>query len=91
VGLSRIIKKGPFISYQIEAEGFLHHMVRNIVGTLLQVGLGKRDPDEIRTILQEKDRRLAGPTAQAQGLFLVRVWYRGPSLKTAVKSGYNNP
>lgn len=59
----------------IEADGFLRHMVRNIVGTLVSVGLGRIQPEEIQTILMSKDRSRAGATAPPQGLFLVSVTY----------------
>ena len=59
----------------IEADGFLRHMVRNIVGTLVAVGLGRIQPEEIQTILMSKDRSRAGVTAPPQGLFLVSVTY----------------
>jgi tRNA pseudouridine38-40 synthase len=75
VFLSQWKKKGRSLRYDIEADGFLHHMVRNIVGTLLQVGLGKRPPADVSTILGSRDRRNAGPTAAPCGLYLVRVWY----------------
>jgi tRNA pseudouridine38-40 synthase len=55
--------------------GFLRHMVRNIVGTLVEVGRGARLPADIKRILDGRDRRLAGPTAPPQGLYLVRVLY----------------
>jgi tRNA pseudouridine38-40 synthase len=61
--------------YQITANGFLHHMVRNIVGTLLEVGRGKIAPDEIDNLFEGRDRRRAGPTAPALGLHLIRVDY----------------
>jgi tRNA pseudouridine38-40 synthase len=63
------------IVFELEADRFLHQMVRTIVGTLVDVGRGKRRPEEIREILTSKDRRRAGPTAPAQGLFLVSVRY----------------
>jgi tRNA pseudouridine38-40 synthase len=59
----------------MEANGFLRHMVRNIVGTLVEVGRGKRDVDEFRAILEAGDRGMAGMKAPPQGLFLVRVEY----------------
>jgi len=71
-----IARRGPRITFEVEANGFLHHMVRNMVGTLLEVGRGKRAPADIPGILAARDRRRAGPTAPACGLFLVRVWYR---------------
>ncbi len=59
----------------IEADGFLRHMVRNIVGTVAEAGLGKISVDRFRKILESKDRQSAGIKAPAQGLFLVRVQY----------------
>lgn len=59
----------------IEADGFLRYMVRTIVGTLVEVGNGKRRPSDIESILNEKDRKKAGMTAPAQGLFLKEVKY----------------
>ncbi|MDE0354587.1 MAG: tRNA pseudouridine(38-40) synthase TruA [Deltaproteobacteria bacterium] len=64
--------------YRIEATGYLRHMVRNIVGTLVQMGLGERDPGAFPALIRGRDRTLAGPTAPARGLFLVEVSY-GPS------------
>jgi tRNA pseudouridine38-40 synthase len=55
--------------------GFLRHMVRNIVGTLVEVGRGARLPADIKHVLDGRDRRLAGPTAPPHGLYLVRVLY----------------
>ena len=75
VFLSQIQKRGLHVSYRVEANGFLHHMVRNIVGTLLQIGAGRRPPGDIQEILDSKDRQLAGPTAPAQGLYLMKIWY----------------
>lgn len=59
----------------IEAEGFLRHMVRNIVGTVAEVGLGKINLDGFREILESQDRKRAGVKAPPQGLFLIRVQY----------------
>lgn len=64
-----------FINFIVEADGFLRYMVRNIVGTLHQVGAGKITPEEFASILNARDRRRAGPTAPAQGLFLKEVKY----------------
>lgn len=63
------------IAVEILGEGFLRHMVRIAVGTLLEVGRGRREPDELPGILAARDRRAAGPTAPAHGLTLVRVDY----------------
>ena len=62
-------------SYTIRGNGFLHHMVRNLVGTFLQVGKGSLQPDDIPSILAARDRSAAGPTAPASGLYLVSVEY----------------
>jgi tRNA pseudouridine38-40 synthase len=59
----------------IEADGFLRHMVRNIVGTMVEAGLGKMSTDRFGEIVSLKDRRLAGAKAPPQGLFLVEVRY----------------
>ena len=63
------------ILIEAEAMSFLHHMVRNIVGTLSLVGEGKWKPEDITTALQAKDRTKGGPTAPADGLYLVRIDY----------------
>jgi tRNA pseudouridine38-40 synthase len=59
----------------IEANAFLHHMVRNIVGSLLMIGRGERPTTWIAELLQAKDRKLAAPTAPAAGLYLTHVRY----------------
>jgi len=67
--------EGDFLVYSIEATAFLRHMVRNIVGTLVEVGRGERSPADFTGLLAAQDRTLAGPTAPAQGLFLAEVKY----------------
>jgi len=64
-----------YLVFKIEGNGFLRFMVRNIVGTLVDVGLGKMTPRDINRILVSKDRNLAGITAPAHGLFLMHVNY----------------
>jgi len=64
-----------YLVLKIEGDGFLKFMVRNIVGTLVDVGLGKITPDDFKQILISKDRNLAGITAPAHGLFLIEVKY----------------
>ena len=66
---------GDFIYVDIEANAFLHHMVRNIVGSLLMVGMGEKPVEWIAELLVQQDRTQAGPTAPADGLYLVRVSY----------------
>ena len=66
---------GAEIAFEVEGSGFLRHMVRNLVGTLLEVGKGKRRRGAMADLLASGDRRQAGPTAPAQGLTLVRVLY----------------
>ncbi len=70
-----VIKKEGGLSLEFEGNGFLYKMVRNIVGTLLEVGLNKRPLASIPLLLQGKDRRLAGKAAPAKGLFLKQVVY----------------
>jgi tRNA pseudouridine38-40 synthase len=73
---SEIYKDGKdFLVFEVEADGFLRFMVRNIMGTLIAVGLGKISADKFKTILESKDRSQAGITAPPQGLFLVSVKY----------------
>jgi tRNA pseudouridine38-40 synthase len=66
---------GDLVLYTIEATAFLRHMVRNIVGTLAKVGRGELDPAGFAELLRLRDRKLAGPTAPPQGLFLMEVKY----------------
>jgi tRNA pseudouridine38-40 synthase len=75
---SRILRRPrtSMLIYEVSGNGFLHHMARNMVGTLMEVGRGKLEPGDIIRILGACDRTLAGPTAPSQGLCLVRVEYR---------------
>lgn len=70
-----IIKEQDHIKIYVEALSFLHHQVRNIVGTLYLVGTGKWKPGDVKTALDAKDRRKGGPTAPAEGLYLTKVEY----------------
>lgn len=65
------------IEIEVTADGFLYNMVRNIVGTLVEIGRGNESPAWISRVLSARDRRMAGPTAPPQGLFLVWVRYPG--------------
>ena len=66
---------GRLLTYEVTGDGFLRHMVRAIVGTLVEVGRGWRDPAQMDALLQSRDRARAGATAPPHGLFLVRVVY----------------
>jgi tRNA pseudouridine38-40 synthase len=68
-------RDGQEIIYVVRGNGFLHHMVRNLVGTFLLIGKGTWEPSDIKRILAAKDRSAAGPTAPASGLWLVSVEY----------------
>jgi tRNA pseudouridine38-40 synthase len=70
-----LTKEDDLIRVLAYADRFLKHMVRAIVGTLVEVGHGKRAPESLQTILAEKDRTAAGRTAPPHGLFLMRVDY----------------
>ena len=67
--------RGNFLKLRVEGDGFLRHMVRNIAGTIVEVGKGRLRSETILELLNARDRRLAGPTAPARGLFLERVNY----------------
>jgi tRNA pseudouridine38-40 synthase len=71
-------RDGEFVVVEVTANAFLHHMVRNLVGTLLEVGDGSRPAAWVRETLESRDRRLAGPTAPAEGLYFARVDYPEP-------------
>lgn len=72
---TNLIRNGDLISFSISADGFLYNMVRIIVGTLLEVAEGKKEPEDIVKILEARDRAMAGRTAPAEGLYLNRVLY----------------
>ena len=87
-----IKKSGMLITFIIEGDGFLYKMCRGIVGTIVQVGLGKFPSDEIKRMLAKKDRRVSGMTAPAQGLVLWKVFYKskGQSPKSKVKDSHEH-
>jgi len=70
-----IRRTGVVVAFFIEADHFLHRMVRIMVGTLLEVGRGRYGPERLEQILGKRDRSLAGPTLPPQGLFLIEVHY----------------
>jgi tRNA pseudouridine38-40 synthase len=77
-------ENGDLLVYRVRGNGFLHHMVRNLVGTMLDVGRGHLNAEKIPAILAARSRSAAGPTAPAQGLFLHSVEY--DEAKFALKS-----
>jgi tRNA pseudouridine38-40 synthase len=68
-------KKGHCLLLTVEGKGFLHHMVRNMAGTLLEIGRGSISLDDFRTLFVRRERKLAGFTAPAHGLILIKVQY----------------
>lgn len=75
IGESRWERRGDLLVYTVRGNGFLHHMVRNLVGTFIDVGRGAIRAEAVESILAARDRSAAGPTAPAQGLFLTHVEY----------------
>jgi tRNA pseudouridine38-40 synthase len=78
---ARVLERGRLVLFRITADGFLQQMVRTIVGTLLEVERGKREPAEIAGVLAGRDRRLAGPTAPAHGLCFTRATYEASDVR----------
>jgi len=76
---ARVVTRRERLAICLSGDSFLHHMVRNIVGSLVEVGRGARPPGWIGEVVDGRDRTRAGPTAPAQGLVLVRVLY-GPDV-----------
>jgi tRNA pseudouridine38-40 synthase len=70
-----VLRRRALVAVLISADRFLHHMVRNLVGSAVDVGRGARPAGWMAAVLASRDRKLAGPTAPAQGLVLVRVRY----------------
>jgi tRNA pseudouridine38-40 synthase len=70
-----VLRRGRLVRVRASANAFLHHMIRNIVGTLVYVGLGRRPPEWAAEVLEARDRAQAAPTFSPAGLYLVRVEY----------------
>lgn len=70
-----VVRSGDYVTLTFHGDGFLHHMVRIMTGTLVEVGLSKRTPGQVLRALKEKNRELAGVTAPAQGLCLMEMDY----------------
>jgi tRNA pseudouridine38-40 synthase len=86
----RRTRDGQIWVYRVRGNGFLHHMVRNLVGTMLDAGAGRLKPQDIPTILSAHSRSAAGPTAPASGLFLHSVEYSGIGSSADGVNGDNN-
>lgn len=71
----KVLANGEDIRIQVTGNGFLYNMVRIIAGTLIEVGMGRREVETVRQAVAQADRKLAGPTAPARGLTLVRIEY----------------
>jgi tRNA pseudouridine38-40 synthase len=78
-----IHRRGPLLTFVLEGDGFLYKMCRGLVGTLVQVGLGKFTPAAVGELLAGRDRAQAGMTAPAHGLVLWKVFYGGGSRRAA--------
>lgn len=72
---ARVVRRGDYVQVRVTANAFLHHMVRNIVGSLLEVGTGERAASWLGELLNGRDRTRSGATAPAHGLYLSRVHY----------------
>lgn len=75
-----VAEKDQIAEWRYWGNGFLYHMVRNLMGTLVEVGLGKRQPDSMLDLIKAQDRRAAGTTAPPQGLYLEQVYYENDSV-----------
>jgi tRNA pseudouridine38-40 synthase len=76
ITMAKVMRIGPGqIHIEVEADGFLYNMVRGIVGTLIKVGRREWAPEMVTTIIEARDRRVAGPNAPPEGLFLLSVRY----------------
>jgi tRNA pseudouridine38-40 synthase len=73
-----VARRGDEVHIEAVGRSFLRHMVRNLVGTLVEIGQGRRAPDDMAKVLDSRDRAQAGPTAPAHGLCLERVLYDDP-------------
>ena len=83
---TRVLTRKSRLVVLISADSFLHHMVRNLIGTLVEIGRGAKPPEWMEELLDGRDRTRAGPTAPPQGLVLVRVMYPS-SLATDERPG----
>ncbi len=75
VSHAKLFAHGAFIVFDIQADGFLHHMVRNLMGTLFAIGRHELQPNDFLNILAKKDRTIAPPTASGDGLYFIKAYY----------------
>ena len=73
----RVVRAGDFVIFDFHANAFLHHMIRNLVGSLIFVGKGRHPPEWMKEVLDARDRRIAAPTFAPDGLYLCGVEYPG--------------
>ncbi len=84
-----IRRSGDFVLFELAANAFLHHMVRNIIGSLVHIGKGRHDPAWLRQVLESRDRKLAAPPVEAGGLYLAQVGYDAKwALPQVVRPGW---
>ena len=81
--------KGPHVTISVVGDGFLYHMVRNIAGLLVDVGLGRRKVEDIKVYLAAKDRRVIGKTAPAQGLCLEEIFFTEERQQEVLRNKYS--
>lgn len=90
----RIGRQGDYVLFEMSADAFLYHMVRNIIGCLVYVGDSRRKPEWIRDVLESRSRKNAAPTIEASGLYLYDVEYDGiwdiPAAKQRFPFGWDN-
>ncbi|MDO4459523.1 MAG: tRNA pseudouridine(38-40) synthase TruA [Clostridia bacterium] len=84
---SDVRREGDKVIFTVAGDGFLYNMVRIMVGTLLRVQQNKFEPEDIPKILEAKNRKVAGPTAPADGLYLNRVFYEEDEIQSLIKKG----
>jgi len=84
----KIYAENRYIIFEIEANAFLHHMVRNIAGVLMKIGSGMKEPSWMQEVLAAKNRRFAAETAAAEGLYLIKVAYPEPYIFPISDDGF---
>ena len=72
---AEVVRRGELVMFTFSANAFLHHMVRNLVGSLVYVGAGKQEPDWIARLIEGRDRSRAAPTFAPDGLYLAAIEY----------------